>query len=113
MFFYGQYKEDRYRNSKGVEMPLSEFEKIVAGRGAVYIAFSQLNPFNRSEWRFMIAGENVESLMDECQRFARDKIKIQMRRRWEMRRIDRSEFSIFECSDSKTRELKGKQLIFG
>lgn len=113
MFFYGYYRNDKMKNSKGAEMPLEEFERVIAGRGAVFIAFCLYDPCNVNGWRHVIAGESVESLMDECQRFARLNIRAPMRCRWEMFRIDRKDFSIMEGTNAKEKELKGNQLTFG
>ena len=113
MFYYGQYKDGLMRNSKGVKTLLLNYEAGAIERGMVFIAFSLADITDLCGWKYFICGSELESLLDECNRFWMNHVGFVPRGRWEINRLDRKNFTVTDCSALRVRELNGNQLTFG
>ena len=113
MFYYGQYKSDRVRNSRGIESCLSNYEKGAIERGMCFIAFSQTDLYELMGWRHFICGSEIESLQMECQRFWNNQTRCILRGKWEIRRLDHAQFMVSDMDAYRPREIISESLIFG
>jgi len=113
MFYYGQYREGLMRNSKGVETLLLNYEAGAIERGMVFIAYSQADLSELCGWKYFICGSELDSLLNECNRFWMNHVGFVPRGRWEINRLDRRNFIVNDYSGLRTRELNGNQLTFG
>lgn len=110
MFYYGLYKDECMKNSKGKIILLSDYERGAIERGMEFIAFSRSDIPTLEGWRHLICGCDLEVLKDECRRSWR--MKYGCTGIWEVMRLDREDFVIINYASNPPKPINGNQLTF-